>query len=76
VAWQSHNDEIKKLPECFVSLARSENCAHEAIKHKTKPFYGLQFHPEVEQTEHGYEIFKNFIRICEDHAKTGKHILF
>ncbi|MCK4757574.1 MAG: hypothetical protein KAS67_03905, partial [Thermoplasmata archaeon] len=31
-----------------------------------KPFYGLQFHPEVEHTEFGEEIFKNFMNICKE----------
>ncbi|MEM0447198.1 MAG: hypothetical protein QXT71_01405 [Thermoplasmata archaeon] len=25
--------------------------------------YGLQFHPEVENTEYGKEIFQNFLKI-------------
>ena len=64
-AWESHNDEIKKLPGDFINLAHSENCKVQAFKYLKKPFYGLQFHPEVEHTEFGYDIFKNFIRVCE-----------
>lgn len=63
--WESHNDEIGVLPDCFVGLAHSKDCKYQAIKHKEKPFYGLQFHPEVEDTEHGEEIFKNFLKVCE-----------
>lgn len=63
--WESHNDEIKKLPKDFRILAHSENCKYEAIKHKKRPFYGVQFHPEVENTEHGYDIFRNFIELCK-----------
>ena len=62
-AWESHNDEIKVLPECIVRLAHSENCTYQAIKHKSKPIYGVQFHPEVEHTEHGYRIFENFLDV-------------
>jgi len=29
-----------------------------------RPLFGVQFHPEVEHTEHGYEIFKNFLKVC------------
>jgi GMP synthase (glutamine-hydrolysing) len=64
--WESHNDEVKKVTSEFVVLAHSENCKIQAIKYKRKPFYGLQFHPEVEHTEHGYEIFKNFLALCKD----------
>jgi len=63
--WESHNDEIKKLTEDFLCLAHSENCKYQAIKHKKKPFYGVQFHPEVEHTEHGYDIFRNFLKMCK-----------
>ncbi len=65
VVWESHNDEVKKLPSNFKILAKSENCKIQAMKHKKKPFYGVQFHPEVEHTEFGEQIFKNFIKICE-----------
>ena len=63
VVWESHNDEIKKLPDCFEVLAHSETCAIQAIKHRELPFYGLQFHPEVEDTQFGKEMFLNFISL-------------
>jgi len=65
VVWESHNDEVKTLPPEFEVLAHSDSCSIEAIKHKTRPIYGLQFHPEVENTENGYEIFKNFLKVVE-----------
>jgi len=65
MVWESHNDEIKKLPGEFSNLASSENCKIQAIEHKKRPIFGLQFHPEVEQTEYGYEIFKNFIKLVK-----------
>ncbi len=65
VVWESHNDEVTKIPDCFKLLASSQNCRVQAIKHKNKPFYGLQFHPEVENTEHGETMFKNFVEICK-----------
>ncbi len=64
VVWESHNDEIKRLPEDLISLARSKNCRYQAIAHKKRPIFGVQFHPEVEHTEHGYEIFSNFLDEC------------
>ena len=65
VVWESHNDEVTVLPKDFDLLAESETCKIQAMKHKNKPFYGLQFHPEVEHTEFGERIFKNFVKICE-----------
>lgn len=64
-AWESHNDEIKLLPETLVPLAHSDNCRYQAFKHVERPIYGVQFHPEVEHTEHGYDIFQNFIDVCK-----------
>ena len=66
IVWESHNDEVTKLPKNFELLGESENCKIQAMKHKNKPFYGLQFHPEVEHTEYGEQIFKNFVNICEN----------
>ena len=65
IVWLSHNDEVTQLPDSFKLLASSENCKIQAMKHKNKPIYGLQFHPEVEHTEYGEKIFRNFVKICE-----------
>jgi GMP synthase (glutamine-hydrolysing) len=69
VAWESHHDEVTELPADFVALAHSDNCTVQAMKHKEKPLYGLQFHPEVEHTDNGYEMFQAFIDICQAHKK-------
>jgi len=64
IVWESHNDEVTEIPENFIKLAYSEICRYEAIKHKEKKIYGVQFHPEVSHTPRGSEILKNFIKIC------------
>ena len=66
IIWESHNDEVVTVPECFEVLGESKNCKVQIVKHKTKPFYGLQFHPEVEHTEYGKQFFVNFIEICKN----------
>ena len=63
--WESHNDEVTLLPPKFVGLASSPNCSVQAMRHETKPLFGLQFHPEVEHTQFGSEIFRNFLKVCE-----------
>ncbi|MCK4319422.1 glutamine-hydrolyzing GMP synthase [Candidatus Micrarchaeota archaeon] len=63
--WTSHFDEVKGLPEGFVSLAHSEKCPVEAMKHKEKNIFGVQFHPEVWHTEHGEEMYKNFVSLVK-----------
>jgi GMP synthase (glutamine-hydrolysing) len=59
LVWESHNDEVKAA-NGFTVLAVSDNCSVQAVKHLEKPFYGVQFHPEVNNTEHGEEILRNF----------------
>jgi GMP synthase (glutamine-hydrolysing) len=71
LVWESHNDEVKSVPN-FTVLAISENCKIQAVRHLDKPLYGVQFHPEVNDTEHGEEIFRNFVDVVE--AKLGKQI--
>lgn len=65
--WASHADEVKSLPPNFSWLARSDICDIEAMKHKSKPLYGVQWHPEVAHTAKGQELFENFFKICEDY---------
>lgn len=60
-AWASHNDEIKKAPG-FKLLASSADCKWHAFKHNAKPIYGTLFHPEVQHTERGDEIYANFLK--------------
>ena len=63
--WESHNDEVKELPEEFEVLAHSDNCAVQGFRHVSRPIWGVQFHPEVEHTDHGDTMFRNFIKLCE-----------
>lgn len=55
--YKNHKWVIHNLPDVFEILAISEDVP-EIIKHKTKPIYGLQFHPEnlIDQTD-GDELF-------------------
>ena len=69
IAWESHNDEVTELPPGFKLLANSETCPVQAMKHETRPLYGLQFHPEVEHTDNGYDIFQAFVDMCEESGR-------
>lgn len=63
--WMSHGDRVEDLQDEFLVVARTANCPNAAISHKTKPIYGLQFHPEVSHTQHGEHLLGNFVRnIC------------
>lgn len=56
-AYSLHNYGID-LPKNFEAIAKSSK-EIQAIKHKTKPIYGVLFHPEVRNKK----IIKNFISI-------------
>lgn len=63
--WMSHGDQVENLSEQFVSLAETETCPFAAVRHKSRPIWGLQFHPEVTHTEHGGRLLANFVKnIC------------
>ncbi len=64
--WMSHGDIVESLSDDFISLAKTEACPCAAVKHRTRPFVGLQFHPEVTHTPDGPLIFRNFLYdICK-----------
>lgn len=67
--WASHKDEVTKSPENFKVLATSSLCDVEAMKHESKPIYGIQFHPEVHHTENGGRIFENFYETCKKYRE-------
>ena len=65
VTWMSHGDYMAAIPDGFLLAAHSAACPTAAICDETRGFYGVQFHPEVEHTEHGREILHNFLyAIC------------
>ena len=61
---EDHCESIS-VPHDFVLLAVSDACVNEAMYHKTKPFYGVQFHPEVSGNQ-GSIIIENFVNICKN----------
>jgi GMP synthase (glutamine-hydrolysing) len=63
--WMSHGDQVRVIGEEFVPLATTPTCPIAAVRHRKRPVYGLQFHPEVAHTAYGALIFANFLdRIC------------
>jgi len=67
----SHYCEVKKLPADFVLLASSDHCRIEAMKHRTRPIYGTQFHPEKFEAPyfHGRKMLENFAGIVREFWK-------
>jgi GMP synthase (glutamine-hydrolysing) len=65
VVWMSHGDQVKTVDGGFVSLAATDTCPVAAVRHSTRPIYGLQFHPEVSHTPQGARVLHNFLyNVC------------
>ena len=63
--WMSHGDQVSKVSDDFLSLAHTQTCPVAAVKHKSLPVFGLQFHPEVTHTPEGGKVLSNFlIDVC------------
>lgn len=61
----SHTDQVGALPDGFVSIASTDTCPNAAIANVHKRLYGLQFHPEVENTPNGTQMIRNFLyEVC------------
>jgi len=65
IVWMSHSDKVDVLPEGFAPIATSDNSPYAAIANEDKRVYAMQFHPEVQHSEEGYLMLRNFARnIC------------
>ncbi|MDO5548143.1 MAG: glutamine-hydrolyzing GMP synthase [Eubacteriales bacterium] len=80
ISWMSHSDYMARVPEGFALVAHSDACPNVAIADEAKGFYGVQYHPEVNHTEHGLAMLHNFLyEVCgavgdwtmEDYCKTA-----
>jgi para-aminobenzoate synthetase component II len=68
-ATRYHSLIVKKetLPDCLEVTAWTEEGEIMAIRHKTLPIEGVQFHPESIMTKDGKRLLKNFISCYENH---------
>ena len=65
ITWMSHGDYMEKVPEGFSLVAHSDACPNVAICDERRGFYGVQYHPEVNHTEHGTDMIHNFLyEVC------------
>lgn len=67
--WMSHGDEIITIPKGFRLIGSTPNVPNTAAVDEKRNMYMLQFHPEVEHTEFGSQILKNFLYLCKDILK-------
>jgi len=64
--WASHGDRVEVPPPGYEILAHSTNAPVGAFRHREKPVFGVQFHPEVQHTPRGSDILANFLfEICK-----------
>lgn len=69
IVWMSHGDEVLIPPKGFTTIARSENIKSAAIADEKRQIYAVQFHPEVQHTQFGLEILKNFLNVTGEEPK-------
>jgi GMP synthase (glutamine-hydrolysing) len=60
IVWMSHGDQVQAKGD-FVALASTDTCPVAAVRHRSRPVFGLQFHPEVSHTPYGTRILRNFL---------------
>lgn len=66
ISWMSHGDYLARVPEGFSLAAHTAACPTAAIADESRGFYGVQFHPEVNHTEQGIDMLRNFLyEVCK-----------
>jgi GMP synthase (glutamine-hydrolysing) len=64
-SWMSHGDSITRLPAGFKPTASTANSRYAAAAFTRKKLFGVQFHPEVDHTQMGKKILRNFLyKVC------------
>jgi GMP synthase (glutamine-hydrolysing) len=61
IAWSSHGDTITRLAPGFQQIGISSTGFPAIIVHEEKPWFGVQFHPEVSHCQRGNEILAAFV---------------
>lgn len=72
--WMSHGDQVSRVSDDWIPLARTGTCPITAVKHRRLPVFALQFHPEVTHTPLGSTILHNFLTVtcgCRGTWKLG-----
>ena len=63
-----HSLVIEDLPDCLEPIAETTDGLLMGIRHRTRPIWGVQFHPESIGTPHGNQLLGNFVAFVAAHA--------
>ena len=65
ITWMSHNDYVDAMPTGFTSVAQTDDCPVAAMENAERKIYCFQYHPEVNHTENGIKMIRNFLfEVC------------
>jgi len=65
------------LPDQLEALAWTPDKVLMALRHKTRPLWGIQFHPESVCTQHGPQLIRNFLDlVVQFHAMHGRRVSY
>jgi len=64
--YEDHDYELLSLLEPLENHASSPTSKIQAVKHKAKPLFGVQFHPEVAAGNEGSIVLENFVKLCSE----------
>lgn len=59
------------LPRELLPLAWTEEGTNMALRHRSRPAWGVQFHPEACLTEHGHALLANFLALGRGEPPRG-----
>lgn len=62
--WMSHGDEVVSAPRGFRTIGSTTRVPFAFVEDAKRKIIGIQFHPEVEHTEFGMQILRNFVELC------------
>jgi GMP synthase (glutamine-hydrolysing) len=72
--WMSHGDEVMRIPSDFAVIGSTDKVKYAFVGSEKRKIYAVQFHPEVEHTQFGRQLLKNFVKnICG--LRTKKRII-
>ncbi|WP_434590232.1 aminodeoxychorismate synthase component I [Brevibacterium sp. 1718] len=68
-----HSLAATDLPDCLEATAWSGDGVIQALRHRTKPQWGVQFHPESIASEEARTLLQNFAELTEAWNRRGQH---